>query len=155
VPKWIRFERVSGAKEEIVDKLTGIIDTETDSDEKKPLNLEIYFNPEDGAFLQKTVDEMIFPEHVRIVSWNLRKKKGVSGGNGFLDYDINSINNIEPEDVVRQLVLAKKYPLTEEMMADMSEEDIKKAEDDQVNKYLPYFLKAFDEVAKGVSDENN
>lgn len=155
VPKWIRFKRVSGTKEEIVDKLTDIIDTETDSDEKKPLNLEIYFNPEDGAFLQKTVDEMIFPEHVRIVSWNLRKKKGVSGGNGLLDYDINSINNIEPEDVVRQLVLAKKYPLTEEMMADMSEEDIKKAEDDQVNKYLPYFLKAFDEVAKGDSDENN
>ncbi len=151
VPEWIRFKRIEGSRDEIVNKVNTLIASEEENE--LPIYLELYYSPEDGSYLQEKMDGIAFPDHIRIVSWKIRKKEGVSAPS-FGDYDIHSIQNIEPEDVVKQLVLSK-CSLSEEQKAEMSDEEISKYEEETVNKYLPYFMKAFDLVSKEENDEDN
>ena len=167
VPKWIRFERITGTKEEIVEKVTSVIESEkentsetepentseTEPENTTPLYLELYYDPEDGSYLQEQIEALEFPGHVRVVSWRIKKRESTHTVS-FGDYDIHSIQNISLEDVVKQLVLSK-CSLSKEEMENMTEDEISKYEEDTVNTYLPYFMKAFDEVSKEENNEDN
>ena len=151
VPEWIRFKRIPGTKEKIIEKVTNLINSE--EEDTRPLYLELYYNPEDGAYLEEQIEKMDFPDHIKIVSWHIKKKENRQAP-AFDDYDINSIQSIKAEDVVKQLILSKRS-LSEEQKSTMTDEEISKYEEDIVNKYMPYFMNAFDEVSKEASDEDN
>lgn len=148
VPKWMRFERLEGTRDEIMDSLKSIVSSEAgDSDATSPytpLYLELKYRAEDGSYLESAVDGLELPEHVKIVSWNMIKKEN-AGTEFFEGESIKSMRSIKPEVVVRELIL-NKLPLSDEEKKDKSEEEIKELEDELVNKYLPYFLAAFEEV---------
>ena len=158
VPEWIRFERIPGTKEEIVDRVKSLAAASKDNsssgqESEKKLYLELYYNPEDGAYLHEQIESIELPEHIKIVSWNIKKSDNIHTAS-FGDYDIQSVQNISPEDVVRQLVLSK-LTIPKEQAEKMTEEEISKYEEEEVNKYLPHFMKAFDEVAKEGNGEDN
>ncbi len=155
VPEWIKFMRVTGTGKEIIDIVKDLTRSGRKSEDEKavPLYLELYYEPEDAAYLQEEIDSVDFPEHIKVVSWKIKKKEK-SYLPSFGDYDIHSIHSITPEDVVKQLVLSK-YSLSGEQKENMSEDEIRKYEEDTVNTYLPYFMKAFDEVSKEEPNEDN
>ena len=79
------------------------------------------------------------------------KKENV-GVDSFEGESIKSMKSLKPEIVVRELIL-NKLPLSEEEKKDKSEEEIKNLQDELVNKYLPYFLEAFEEVEIEMKNE--
>ena len=163
VPKWNRFERVEGSRDEIMDKLKDIVSSESLNISSKnpsdnsydsksiPLYIELKYHAEDGSFLESAVEGLELPDHVKIISWNMIKKENV-GVDSFEGESIKSMKSLKPEIVVRELIL-NKLPLSEEEKKDKSEEDIKNLQDELVNKYLPYFLEAFEEVEIEMKNE--
>ena len=151
VPKWMRFERLEGSRDEIMNSLKNIVSSESGDSDATPLYIELKYRAEDGAFLESAVDGLELPDHVKIVSWNMIKKEN-AGTEFFEGESIKSMKSIEPEVVVRELIL-NKLPLSDEEKEDKSEEEIKALEDELVNKYLPYFLTAFEEVSLEMEKE--
>jgi len=89
------------------------------------------------------VDKMDFPEKVRVVSWKIKRLENDYTAD-FGAYDIRSMSSIDPEDIIRQLVLSKTYI----EKGDLTDEEYKKKQDEVVNKYMTYFLAAFSEAEK-------
>ena len=144
VPKWMRFERFEGSRDEIMDKLKAVVSAESSDSNATPLYIELKYRAEDGSYLESAVDGLELPDHVKIVSWNMIKKEN-TGVDSFEGESIKSMKTLEPGFVVRELIL-NKLPLSDEEKQDKSDEEIKALEDQLVNKYLPYFLAAFEEV---------
>ena len=148
---------------EIMDKLKDIVRSESLNISSKnpsdnsydsksiPLYIELKYHAEDGSFLESAVEGLELPDHVKIVSWNMIKKEN-TGVDSFEGESIKSMKSLKPEIVVRELIL-NKLPLSEEEKKDKSEEEIKNLQDELVNKYLPYFLEAFEEVELEMKNE--
>ena len=92
--------------DEIKKKIKVIIDEAGSSDGYEQYCLELYYNAEDAQNLRIFVEDTELPDNVNIVSW---KAKETHNGYevDFGTHDIRSISSIQPEDIVRQLVLSR------------------------------------------------
>ncbi|MCR5322952.1 MAG: exonuclease subunit SbcD [Lachnospiraceae bacterium] len=149
VPHRIYFRRLSGTLDEIKDKMNAVIKEATDTKEYKYC-LELYYEANDAADLRTHIEDTDLPENVSVASWKVKESD-----NGYqVDlgvHDIRSMSSIKPEDIVRQLVLSHVKIDNE----NMTEEEYKKKQQEEVDKYLPYFLEAFDTALNnGGQDEN-
>ncbi len=144
VPQQIRFRRLSGKKEEIERALEDIRARGHDSEPYEKLCLEICYEAGDGQALHELAEQTELPEKVSIVSWKPKENRHTYQAD-FGAHDMHSMSNIAPQDIVRQLVLSKTELDTE----GKTEEEIKRLEDEEVAKYLPYFVEAFEAVQSG------
>ena len=147
----ICFKRLKGSVNDIRAQLAEIVNKANETDEYERYCLELYYNAEDTLALRALTEDMDFPENVSVVSWKAKEPS-----NGYqVDlgvHDIRSMSSIQPEDIVRQLVLSK-VSIDKE---NLTEEEYEKRQQEEVNKYMPYFLDAFDTALKnGGSDEDN
>ena len=155
VPKQVRFKRLSGTFEEISDQLEKVIKRAKETEDYKQYCLELHYNAEDALALRNLIDDIDFPENVNVVSWHLKEKENDYRVD-FGEHNIKSMSTIRPEEIIRQLVL-KQSKITKDGLTD---EEFKEKQKEEVNKYLPYFMSAFDnalvESAKnGGQDENS
>ena len=150
VPRRIYFKRLTGTLNEIEDDMKALIKKAADAQEYKQYCLELYYNAEDVFALRTLIENTDFPENVSIVSWKVKEKDNTYQVD-FGVHDIRSMSSIQPEDVVRQLVLSYVKLDSD----NMTEEEYKKKQQEEVDRYLPYFLAAFETALKnGGQDEN-
>ncbi|MCR5790419.1 MAG: exonuclease subunit SbcD [Lachnospiraceae bacterium] len=151
VPGSVSFKRLSGSVDEVKEKIEEIIKHAEETDDMEGYCIELYYNAEDAGALRSLIDAIDFPDNVNVVSWKVKETKNpyrVDLG----EHDIRSISSINPEDIVRQLVLSK----TNLVKGDMTEEEYKKRQEEEVKKYLPYFMEAFDTaLTKGECNEDH
>ncbi len=154
VPRTLRFLRLQGNIDEITRQLQELFDKASSENTYDMYCLEVYYNAQDASKLRKLIDETEFPENVSVVSWKV--KESANGYQAdFGAHDIKSMSSIQPEDIVRQLVLSKAAIEKE----GLTEEEYAKKQEEEVDRYMPYFLKAFeaalvDNTEKGGRDEN-
>lgn len=151
VPSPVSFMRLSGSFDEIKEKIKEVIEKAGETDDHKQYCLELYYNAKDAQALRSLAEDTEFPDNVNIVSWKAKEMQ-----NGYeVDFgvhDIRSISSIQPEDIVRQLVLSRAVIDKE----DMTEEEYANRQEEEVKKYMPYFMEAFENaLKKGERDEDN
>lgn len=151
VPSPVSFKRLSGSADEIKDKMEEIIKQAEETDDIDRYCIELYYNAKDARTLRALTDEIEFPDNVNVVSWKVKDTDNTYHMD-LGEHDIRSISSINPEDIVRQLVLSK----TNLVQEDMTDEEYAKRQEEEVKKYLPYFMEAFDTaLTKGERDEDN
>lgn len=96
------------------------------------------------------IGELDFPEQVRIVSTKLIRQKN-SDMMTLEKRTMREMQELDPVDVFSSLILSK-LPLSFDQDAD--DEAKEKARKDAVEKYLPYFMDAFEKVQGGQADED-
>ena len=154
VPRTIRFKRLKGSAEEIIQQLQEIIEKAAGESRYGMYCLEVYYKAQEASELREAVNNMEFPENVSLVSW--RSKESANGYRAdFGSHDIKSMSSIDPEDIVRQLVLSKSK-IDKEGLTD---EEYAKKQQEEVDRYMPYFINAFNEALinnteNGGGDEN-
>ncbi len=154
VPRTIRFKRLQGSVAEIMQQLQEIIAKAAEESKYEMYCLEVYYNAQDASELRTEINNTDFPENVSLVSW--KSKESANGYQAdFGSHDIKSMSSIDPEDIVRQLVLSKSKIEKE----GLTDEEYSKKQQEEVDRYMPYFLKAFDEALvnnteNGGGDEN-
>lgn len=137
VPQSVCFRRLSGTKDEIAGQLKQVMQAASEADGCGKYCLELHYPAQEAVALREMVEKLEFPENVSVVSWKVKNTE-----NGYRAelgaHDLRSMSNIDPEDIVRELVLSKisidRENLTEEEYAEKQEETVKK--------YLPYFMEA-------------
>ena len=139
----LKFKRISGTVDDISNGLKDVIREAAENNDHERYCLELYYKAEDSIAVHALVDKMDFPEKVSVVSWKIKRLENDYTAD-FGAYDIRSMSSIDPEDIIRQLVLSKTYI----EKGDLTEEEYKKKQDEVVNKYMPYFLAAFSEAEK-------
>ncbi|MCR5282100.1 MAG: exonuclease subunit SbcD [Lachnospiraceae bacterium] len=144
VPAGIKFRRLSGKKEEIEEKLKEVLGKDHDSEFYDKLCIEICYDAGDGPALHELVENTDFHEKVSVVSWKPGESRHTYQAD-FGGHDMHSMSNIQPKEIIRELVLSKTELDTE----GKTEEEIEKLRDAEVKTYLPYFLEAFDAVMSG------
>jgi len=154
VPRVLRFKRLQGSVDEIIKQLQELIAKATAENKYDMYCLELYYKAQDALKLRTEINNTDFPENVCLVSW--KSKESVNGyETDFGSHDIKSMSSIRPEDIVRQLVLSRSNIEKE----GLTEEEYAKKQDEEVNRYMPYFMKAFEEALvsngqNGGQDEN-
>ncbi len=112
--------------------------------------LEVRYSYEDSGAVNKLIGELDFPEQVRIVSTKLIRQKN-SDMMTLEKRTMREMQELDPVDVFSSLILSK-LPLSFDQDAD--DEAKEKARKDAVEKYLPYFMDAFEKVQGGQADED-
>ena len=143
----IMYKRLSGSLEDIQNQLEKIIDRATSETPDHELYcVELYYSPSIAVALRDYIDDIKFPESVRICSWNVKRTKK-NGTAGFEGEDIKSLKNIGAKEIFRQLVYAKSDIEKE----GLTEEEYQKKLDEEYEKLLPFYMKAI-EKAKAESN---
>ena len=150
VPRYDRYERLSGTKEEIIDGLQELARSVSDR-KSGSVYVEICYRPEDRTPLNEAVEELKLSDEIRVVSWKLIRAERTAGST-LGDYSMQEMKHIDFEEVVRSLILSK-FPVEKE--EGMTEEDVRRKEEEVVSVYLPYFLEAYREVQIGGEHEDN
>ena len=148
VPRTIRYKRLQGSIDEIMNQLQEIIAKASKENIYEMYCLEVYYNAQDALKLRTEIYNIDFPENVSLVSW--KSKESTNGYQvDFGNHDIKSMSSIRPEDIVRQLVLSKSIIEKE----GLTDEEYAKKQEEEVGRYMPYFMKAFEEAL--VNDAEN
>ncbi len=144
VPRPLNFKRLSGNLDEIIEQINKVIKQARETEGHEEYYLELHYNAEDARSLRTMVEDMELPDNVSVVSWKVKETHSTHQVD-FGEHDIRTISSIQPEDIVRQLVLSKANIEKE----DMTDEEFEKRQEEEVEKYLPYFLEAFDKALTG------
>ncbi len=145
VPRFFEYKRISGTSLEIKEKLEKLENTQVLT------YLELYYKKEDGVniydFLFETISNL--PENIFVVNRKPQPIKELSN-NIYSDLDNDEVKNLLPEDIFKSLILTKsKIDVT-----GLSEKEIEEKQNVLINKYLPLFLEAAQEVQEEKNENN-
>ena len=150
VPCSVNYKRLSGKLDEITEQINAVIEQAGKADDHEEYYPELHYDADDAKSLRTLVEDMEFPDNVSVVSWKVKEIHSTHQMD-FGEHDIRTISSIQPEDIVRQLVLSKVIIEKE----DMTDEEYEKRQEEEVEKYLPYFKKAFETaLMKGEQHED-
>ena len=147
VPRFYKFERISGRVKEIKETLRRYQKPEI------PTFIELYYKKEDGLSINDYLAETILnlPEGVFVVNKKPQPTNQNNNSIYFDDIDNEELKNLSPEEIFSNLILSKcKIDTT-----GLSEKEIEKKQEALIKKYLPLFMEIAKEVEEGEVYENN
>ena len=147
VPRSIYFKRLSGSPDNIKSDLNEVILKATSTTEFEQYCLELYYKAEDSKAVHALEKDIGLPENVRIVSWKVDVPEN-DYKTKLKSQDMRSLENLDSKTIIRELVLSH----IRIERGDMTDKEYEKKQDEIVNIYKPYFLKAI-EKAKGGNKE--
>ena len=157
VPAFVKYKRLSGSVSSIKKDLLKLIENicqgieKGDEEAKKEYRLELYYQKSEGLNPDEAFSDLIekLPENVRVISRKIMKSPSFYRAEN-IELDGDELRSLDSTEIYRNLILSK-IERNEEFK---SEEEKIKWEEEQINKYLPYFIEVENFVKKGMCSEN-
>lgn len=147
-PECVRFVRLDGNTEEIGEKLRDLI---KNADASKKTYVELLYRIEDSTGVNQLLHDTALPDYVNVVSTKIRKD-AITGQSTMAGRTMREMQELDPEEIFRSLILSKLQP---DIGENATDEEKEKAREELAALYLPYFMNTYDEVQKGENNENN